>query len=96
MDIKSVKAMRAFRVSCPGFETRATEDGTDVRPWLDTPVAAPHPDGAVRLVLAEWAEQWPSLSWPEKVELDVLYTHRPDGRPTRLTHPARMVARLNK
>ena len=45
MDIKTVEAMRSFRVSCPGFETRATEDGADVRPWLDTTVDAPHPDG---------------------------------------------------
>jgi len=96
VNIKSIRVMRTYHVVAPEFAERASEDGEGTRPWLDTTVDAQHQDEAVRFALEEWAEQWPSMAWPKKVALAVRYTHLPDGRPTRIKHPNRVVVAIEK
>ncbi len=96
MNINSIKTVRTYHVVAPDFAERASEDGEGTRPWLDTTVDAQHEDEAVRVALLEWAEQWPSLSWPREVEVNVLYTHLPNGQPTRIKHPNRKIVTVKK
>ena len=94
MKIKSIESVRTFTVAVPGYEFRPDASAEGMRPWLQSEVEAQYEDAAVKVAMAEWAEAWPTLSWPREVTVTVLQTHRPDGSPTGRKHPNRKLVKM--